>query len=65
MHPAIAKRVKTLKEMHNYDPGPPLTAEYTNPDGLVECGFYGGIMKVYPELDEAWFVEEKELSFPK
>lgn len=64
MHPAIAKRVQTLMTMHNYDPGAALTAEYTV-GKLIMCGFYGGTMVVFPELDEAWFTEEKELSFPK
>jgi hypothetical protein len=49
--------------MHHYDVGPPITQEYDMGNGIVICGFYNGTMIAFPELDEAWFTEEKELSF--
>lgn len=64
LHPAIAKRIDNLRNNHNYDPGPPLTALHDFGGGNYDQGFYQGIMRVYPDLDEAWFVEEKEGSFP-
>lgn len=54
---AIAKRRANLLKL-GIDIGEPLTDEYPLANGAVAQGYYAGIMLAFPELDEAWFVED-------
>lgn len=56
---AIAKRRANLLKF-GVDIGEPLTAEYPHPlyPDVVCQGYYAGVMLAFPELDEAWFVED-------
>ena len=64
LHPAIAKRIETLRKFHNYDPGAPLTPLRYDNNGVAYQHFYMGKFEAPPELDEAWFTQEIEGSFP-
>jgi hypothetical protein len=60
---AIAKRRQKLLD-RGIDIGNPVTKEYKSAGGVVTQGYYSGYMLVYPELDEAWFIEDIESPLP-
>lgn len=61
---AIAKRRAKLLAK-GIDIGEPLTREYTSGGGVVSQGYYAGQMVAYPDVDEAWFVQDIESPLPE